>query len=138
MWRNGRGRHGCRYGCRYGCWWIAQHVVDVGAPQPAPLDADKVLGNQFFEILDDRARRHFQVTRQQILTGEAILVLPGVAQDEGVGEFGAVGEPANLEQVVGELGEAQAQRLVLDDDGRLVLAWRRGARQAGLGRAISR
>jgi len=101
-------------------------VVDVGAPQSAALDADKVLGDQFLEILNDRAGRHLEVTRQQVLAGEAILVLPGVAQDEGVGKLGAVGESANLEQVVGELGEAQAQRLVLDDDGRLVLARRRG------------
>jgi len=102
-------------------------VVDVGAPQPAPLDADKVLGHQFFEILNDRAGRYLEVARQQILAGEAILVLPGVTQDKGVGELGAVGEPSNLEQVIGELSEAQAQRLVLDDDGRLVLARWRGA-----------
>jgi len=112
-------------------------VVDVGAPQPAPLDADKVLGDQFFEILDDRAGRHFEVARQQVLAREAILVLPGVAQDEGVGELGPMGESANLEQVVGELGESQAQRLVFDDDGRLVLARRRGAQQTGLGRGLT-
>jgi hypothetical protein len=114
-----------RYNIRYA--WEHIHVGQAEAPA---TNLDQPSRFQFAQVARGRLSGGAEVFGQPRLTGEATAILPGIGEQQGIGEFGAMADNRRpqTEDGIGHLGKASRQYRVLDDN-RVALVLVRHARE---------
>ena len=83
--------------------------VKIGFTLTPATDGDQTGGLQFRDQLGHPDTRQAHVTGQPVLTGKTTVVMPGVAQEHGIGDLGPDGNFRIAEDEVGHLGEPVLQ-----------------------------
>ena len=87
--------------------------VKVGFALSTTLNADQSSPLQLGDQLGDTGPGHAHVRRQPFLTWKTGLIVPGVAEEHGIGNFGADGQFGVFEDEIGDLGKAAAQDRII-------------------------
>jgi hypothetical protein len=92
--------------------WIGSNLgleiqnIDVGLSLAPSSDRQKVVGLKRFEVAADVPLVDPKVFGEALLTGEAVVFLPRVAQDHRERHLVAGAEFLRIEEKIGDLGEA--------------------------------
>ena len=88
---------------------LKMNGVDVGLALPPTLDGDQAGFFQFRDQLRHPHPAHAHVFGQSVLTRKAGIIVPGVAQKQGIRDLGADGKIRLLQNEVRNLGKATPQ-----------------------------
>ena len=83
--------------------------VKVGFALSPALDADQASRFEFRDQLRHAHSAHAHVLGQSILPGKAGVIVPGVAEEHRVGNFGSDGKVRVFEDEIGDLGKTVPQ-----------------------------
>jgi hypothetical protein len=88
-------------------------LIQVGLPLAATGDLNEARPFQLLDELADPRLAHAHVAREPLLAGKATVVVPGVVQEHGIGDFGAQAQLRVLEDEIWYLREAAAHNWVV-------------------------
>ena len=84
---------------------LQEQFIEVRFPLSTPLDDDEPSLFKLLHVTDDAALSDAHIHSQSILAGEAIVVLPRIVQQHGVGELGSRRDSIRLQHEVWHLRE---------------------------------
>ena len=97
-------------------WLLVEDDVGVVEPLIFPLDSDVFGMFQFVEISAQMPVADPHVGGHPLLPGEAVVFLPGIHEQKGVGQARTDGQSAVAHDQVRQGGKACLHQLVLNDD----------------------
>jgi len=92
-------------------------IVDIRLAQTPALPIHIASLPQLSQKVTDSLTPYAQIEGHPLLAGEAAPFLPGVRQENPIGDPGAETEMLVSEDIVRDLSKTLAEGLVLDDDG---------------------
>jgi hypothetical protein len=87
--------------------------INIGFAQSPALNSNESRFFQFTDEFGNTGSAHSHVFGQPLLPWKAGIIVPGVAQEHGVGHLGANGQIGVLENEIRDLGEAAPQHRII-------------------------